>query len=336
MEMMMPASADSVPSATDLYAGKPLAWRISHNMQGCSPSRIDSVIQVHLRQRERHPSQCPDTLEIPGLPARQLNDAAFFTFGRAPKESPFSGDSLYHPELAPHFHGQRGVSLGYQLGRDDYVTGSLLVCLLLLIYSLNHSRYQIVHQLREFFYPPHERSIMRDPISFAPLVTFSTMVMLSVMGGLIMFVVAQNNYNLFLSQVSPYLLLFIYMGTFFLLFFLKRMVQGFVGWVFFTPLQRDSWHQSVDLVGLLQSAAIFPLSMVFLYFRLSPFYAVLVLFGVVIAGKLMLAWRARTILFPRFSLVLHLFVYLCTLEIVPLLALWKILVFITEKLIVKY
>ena len=332
----MITEADSTQTTPSPYAGMPLAWRISHNMQGCSPARIDSVIQVHLRQRERHPSQCPDTLEIPGLPAKRLDESAFFNFGQPQKSGPFTGDSLYHPELPPHPYGRRGVSLGYQLGRDDYVTGSLLVCLVLLNYALHHSRYQIRHLLRDFFYPPHERSIMRDPVSFAPLVTFSTMIMLSVMGGLIMFVVAQTNYNLFLSQVSPYLLLFIYMGIIFLMFLFKRMAQDFVGWVFFTPLQRDSWRQSTELVCLLQSAAIFPLCMVFLYFRLSPFYTVLSLFSVIVLGKLMLAWRARTILFHHFSLILHLFVYLCTLEIVPLLALWKILLLITDKLIVKY
>lgn len=271
-----------------------------------------------------------------GLPLWQADEDFAFNPGQGRKQAPFTGDSLYHPEVSAHAHGRQGISLAYQPGRDDYVTGSLLVCLLLLIYSLNHSRHQIRHQLRDFFYPPHERSIMHVSAGFAPLVTFSATVMLSVLGGLVAFVVAQNNYNLFLSRVSPYRLLFIYMGVFYLMFLLKRMAQGFVGWVFFTPLQRDSWRQSADLVNLLQSAAIFPLSMVFLYFHLLPFYAVLSLICVIVLGKLMLAWRARTILFPRFVLILHLFVYLCTLEIVPLLALWKILLLITEKLIVKY
>ncbi len=329
-------AADSIQIQPQPTVNRPLAWRIANNMQGCSPARIDSVIQVHLRQHERHPSQRPDTLEIPGLPTQPINEAGLYQFGQRSGQNAFAKDSFYRPELPPMSRGQRGVSQAYRVDNDNYVTGSLLVCLLMLVYALNHSRYQLSHQLHEFFYPPHERSNEPRSITFAPIVSFLTTVMLSLMGGLIAFVVAQSRYNLFLSQLSPYLLLFIYMGLFLALFLIKRLAQEFVGWVFFSPLRRSSWRESTSLVGLLQCAAIFPLGMVFLYFRLSPLHTLWSIVAVVGIGKLMLMWRARTILFPHFGLTLHLFVYLCTLEIMPLLALWKIMEFITDNLIVKY
>ena len=57
-----PSTGDSVPEY----------WvtRVVRQMKGCSPAKIDSVIQANLPPRKIKWSQRPDTLEIPGLEGR--------------------------------------------------------------------------------------------------------------------------------------------------------------------------------------------------------------------------------------------------------------------------
>ncbi len=324
------------PHTDSSWVGKPLAWRIAQRMQGCSPARIDSVIQHHLPKRVIHWSQKPDTLEIPGLRGYHTWEVVLDREHPLYDQGYFSDNPMLHAEMQLPGHGRSAEPVPYRLWRDDWVSGILLACTLLLAYALNHSRYQVRMQLHDFFFTPREHPATREANVFAPFVIFISTLLLSLMGGLVVFVVAQSTLNLFLSQVSPYLLLFIYTGCFFAYFLVKRLMQVFVGWVFFNPFQRDTWRETTALVILMQCCAIFPLALVFVYFHLAPIHALWILAGVIVAGKLMLAYKAYAIFFPRLFLVLHLFLYLCTLEIMPLLALGKIMEFITDNLILKY
>ncbi len=329
-------TVSATPQRDSTWASKPLAWRITQNMQGCSPARIDSVIQHHLPKRTIRWSQQPDTLEIPGLEGYYTWQVALNGNRPVYDQGFFRDNPLLHAEVELPNHGRTAEPVPYALWRDDWVSGSLLACALLLAYALRHSRYQLRKQLHDFFYKPHERPTMREAIVFDPFVVFISTLLLSLMGGMVAFVVAQNTLNLFLSQVSPYLLLFIYLGCFMGYFLMKRVMEGFVNWVFFDRLQRSHWRETSALVVLLQCCAILPLALVFVYFRLTPVHALWALAGVIVTAKAMLAYKAYRILFPRLFLVFHLFLYLCTLEIMPLLAFGKILEFVTDNLIFKY
>lgn len=58
-----------LPSAQD-SASEYWVARVVRQMKGCSPSKIDSVIQANLPPRKIKWSQRPDTLEIPGIEGR--------------------------------------------------------------------------------------------------------------------------------------------------------------------------------------------------------------------------------------------------------------------------
>jgi hypothetical protein len=50
----------------------------------------------------------------------------------------------------------------------------------------------------------------------------------------------------------------------------------------------------------------------------------------------LLLYKTFLIFFPKFYGTLHLIVYFCTLEIMPLLAVFKVLIRVTDELIVKF
>ncbi len=87
---------------------------------------------------------------------------------------------------------------------------------------------------------------------------------------------------------------------------------------------------------IVESILMYGIIVIGVYFGLMPkniFYAAL---SVIIAIKSLLLYKAHQIFFPEIHGSLHLFVYFCTLELVPLLAIARILMWITDLLIVNY
>lgn len=331
------AQTDSLGNPAETGPRGTLAWRISQRMQGCSPQLIDSVIQAHIPRRERVLSTRPDTLEIPGLKGRLPYDVSLSDIEHTFHIGFFKDSPLYHPELVPSQRGQRAVPRPYQLWRDDWVTGSLLLSLVLLIYVINRTRRQFVLQAKDFFFPPKDRpTLFAKKTSFESHSILFIIFLISLMGGFIAFVYAQHTLNLFLSQVSPYLLLFIYTGCFLAYFFVKRTMTHFVNWVFFNKSQQKHWKESTAFLISLECYLFFPLVLIFVYFKISILHTLLTSGILLFITKILLLYRCYSIFFPKIYCLFHLFAYLCALELMPLAALWKSLVFITDNLIIRY
>jgi len=314
-----------------------LAWRITQNMKGCSPQQIDSVIQIHIPQRKQQRSTRPDTLEIPGLKGKKpyvmtTDDLeSVYTLGY------FKDNPLLHPELRVTHHGRSAVPVPYMLWRDDWVASVLLFSFVLLIYVVGQLKHQFVQQAKNFFFPVKNRpTLFAEETSFESHAVFFMIFLLSLLGGLLSFVYAQYTLNLFLSQVSPYLLLFIYTGCFLSYFILKQILSSFVNWVFFEKHQQEQWKESSNFLISIECVLIFPLALVFVYFNISVIHTIIILGIILLFAKILLVYKCYSLFFPKIYGLFHLFAYLCALELVPLLALWKSLTFITENLIIKY
>ena len=147
----------------------------------------------------------------------------------------FQGDSLMHPEVKAGHTGFEGVLRPYRLLHDDWVTLSVLLCFVLLVVIQKRIRSYIVSQAKEFFLP--SKNITRKENSnnnserFIPLLL---MLVISIMGGLGVYMYTQSQQHLFLGLMSPYLLIGIYTGIWILYFILKTILSGFVNWFFLT------------------------------------------------------------------------------------------------------
>ena len=314
-----------------------LAWRITQNMKGCSPQRIDSVIQANIPKRELHRSTRPDTLEIPGLKGRKSYAVSADDYEQVYTLGYFKDNPMLHPELQVSPHGHIAVPVPYKLWRDDWVAGVLLFTFILLVYVINHLRRQFVQQAKDFFFPIQNHPIQpEEETSFESHAVFFMIFLLSLLGGLLSFVYAQYSLNLFLSQVSPYLLLFIYTGCFLSYFLLKRLLTNFVNKTFFEKSQQKQWTAASDFLISIECSLIFPLALVFVYFNISIIHTLIILGIILFLAKILLIYKCYSLFFPKIYCLFHLFAYLCALELMPLLALWKSLTFITGNLIIKY
>jgi len=344
---------DSLTTRTDTLSGGPgfasgqdslpvrhgfSVWRIYQQMPGCTPQQLDSAVQANLPVRERVLSTRPDTLSLPGLPGRKGYEVT-----RTQQFDPqqyagfFRDNTTLHPELPYRSFGESAVSLPYMLRNDNLVTGSLLVCLILLVYAVNKTRRQLVQQTKKFFFAPRQRSRM-----FAAETSIESSsrrylyLQLCILGGVMIFAYSQNKYDNFLGQLSPRMLLLTYLAGFFVCILGKRLLISFVNWVLFPKNKQKTWNDIYSYIVSVESIVFFPLALAYVYFQLSYETALSLFIFIFFIIKILLAFKTYYIFFRKSYGLFHLFVYLCALEVMPLLAIWKTLAIVTDSLIVKY
>ncbi len=314
-----------------------IAWRISQNMSGLPAEKIDSAIQANMPRRIHQRSARPDTLGLPGLPGHKAYEVSLDKYKGLHTEGFFKDNPLMRPELEFRQHGYSADPIPYALWRDDWVTGSLLLSFLLLIYIVSRARHQFVLQARNFFYTPQnvETSFAKD-ITFESRAVLLMSIMLSLLGGFMAYAYSQYTLDLFLSQISPYFLLFIYFGCFLLYFAVKSIAYAFVNWVFFGRAQRKLWSDARSFVLSIECLLFFPAVLVFVYFDVSIRHMAGILIAFLLLAKCLLAYKCFTIFFREIYCLLHFIVYFCALEVVPIIALLQSLTYITGNLIIKY
>ena len=249
----------------------------------------------------------------------------------------FQGDSLLHPEVEIKQMGFSGIPRSYQLWRDDWVTLFVLICFLLLVVVLKKTRFNITAQTKDFFFPSKNAQKEEKAENNNSLQTsLFMMFILSIMGGLGMFVFTQNHLDLFLGQISPYMLIALYIGIWVIYFLTKVILSSFVNWIFFDKTKRKLWQKAVFYLTTAESLLFIPVIIVTVYFNLPANISLWIIVAIGLLIKILLLYKTFLIFFSKFYGTLHLIVYFCTLEIMPLLVVFKILIRVTDELIVKF
>lgn len=275
----------------------------------------------------------PDTLAALGTSAQLADVSRLVDFD----EGYFKDNAMLHPEVPHRNVGHSAVPMPYLLSHDDLVTGSLLLCFLILVYVLNKTRRQLTQQTKDFFSAPKERTglfAVETTIESRSrlFITFQ----LCLMGGLLVFAYAQYSLDIFLGQISPRLLLGLYVCCFIAYFVAKRILSAFVNWIFFPKSQQKLWDDSYSYLVSVESLLLFPFALIFVYFNLPFEKGIWMFLFIILITKILLTFKTLKIFFPKCYGLFHLFAYLCALELMPMLALWKSLAYITDILIVKY
>ena len=243
------------------------------------------------------------------------------------------GNPYIHPELPYRSHGANGQLLPYAPYRDDLVVGSLLLCMLLLTFVFNKMRKMLHQQAKDFFYKPKEHkssnsveSVIRkySRLSFVMLLCF--------LGGLVMFSYAQQHLHFFPTDVSSSTLLSIFVGSFVIYFLVKHLLSAFVNWIFFPKSKQKLWREGETYLISVETLFLFPLILVVVFLSPKVENIAIVFLTILLTIKFLLAFKTYQIFFNKSYCLLHLFMYLCALELMPLLALWRALVIMTESI----
>ena len=134
--------------------------------KNATPAQQDSMIRAHIKPSEIHWSEMPDTLHLPGHEAgKSFRDVSLPQYYR---ESFFSKDSLFHPELKGGRLGVAGDPVPYTVAGDSFITSLLLVCFLLACIAFSKSKHFVIRQAKTFFRTPRIPVLLRvADLSFA-------------------------------------------------------------------------------------------------------------------------------------------------------------------------
>ena len=298
-----------------------------------TPEQQDSAIQSWFQPGEIHYSEQPDTLHLPGHDKghnpREIHIPDYN------KERFLADDSLYHPELAHEPYGIAGDPIPYNISNDNVISSLLLGCFVMTLLAFAISKNFVVQQIKDFFYIPTREDI-KIPTSSELIALFyfalQTCLLLSMA---YFFYVKAHVADTFVFAEE-----YLFIGLLFIITLgytiLKYPLYTLVNYTFFVGKNNGQWLHTLLLLSAVEGALLFPAVLFQSYFDIplqnTVFYAVFVL----ILVKILTFYKCFVIFFRKNGLFLQIILYFCTLEIIPLLALWGGLGIITNALTINY
>lgn len=229
-----------------------------------------------------------------------------------------------------------GLPLQYGFLRNPWVQGCLLLAFLLLVCLFAWYRKYMKAQLISFFVPgnnPKQQSLIKTSVE--RYVPFFLIVTECVVCGLLLFSYAGTFFDFQLGILPPSLVLLSCILSFALYNLVRWMVYAFVNWIFFQPAHRKRWNDGFSLLSTLESLSLFPILVVSIHFNLSFDDMLMMLLVTYSLLRFLLLYNSYRIFFGKLYGIVHLFAYLCTLELLPLASLWGIMQVLSNVLIVK-
>ena len=317
------------PKPHELTPKEVLSWLPAN----ATPAQQDSAIQRHIKISEIHWSEQPDTLHMPGHPkGKSFRDASLPQYYR---ESFFSKDSLFHPELTGGRLGVAGDPVPYSIASDNLITGLLLGCFILALLALAKSREFIIRQAKNFFYVQRANTTEITETSGELWVQMYLIVQTCLLFSVIFFSWQRTDVtDTFIFD--QYQVIGIYTGVIAGYFIFKMILYWGVGSVFFESKKIEQWSKSFLFLIAGEGLLLFPLVMLLSYFDISIRSAVIYTLIVVIFVKILTFYKTYLIFFQKKGLILQNFLYLCALEIVPLFLLGGALTLINSFLKVNF
>jgi hypothetical protein len=238
----------------------------------------------------------------------------------------FQGDTLLHAETLYRPLGFAITSTPFCLRYDGWSGLLLLLCLLLAVGLTLRLRKKLPELLRSVFFPIPGK--MDDPTKDDPLCCSTHLLaicLLSLTAAIVTFSYTQSNVEYYPFPEMPYILL---MGLFFLwfsYFVVKRLMNGFVNWIFFRKEKIFTWKRAYTFLLVAEAAFFLVLALAVVFLPISSVGMLFMALVLVFFVKIILLFKTYQIFFSKIYGILHLIVYFCILEVIPLLVLQQML-----------
>lgn len=244
--------------------------------------------------------------------------------------------ALQHCKETPCTNGMAGEPIPYQLRNDFAVTGIVFLCFFLAVYALKNGKKYLYQHIKSFFRHKERAGLFDDTSNFNIRYTLNLGSISCISAGLFVYDFFSKTEPFLFQIVSHYVILFIYIFCVLLTVTGKALLYQFINWVFFDKERNKAWISAYfDLLSGI-SLVLFPLSLLVVYFNLDFHFSKTFVLTAVISFKILLFYKCIRNFFNHFHGILHLILYFCTLEIIPLLFLWKGLIYINNILILKF
>ena len=298
-----------------------------------TPAQQDSAIQANIKPSKISWSNRPDTLHLPGHPIgksfKDINLPQYY------KESFFSKDSLFHPELAGGRVGVSGDSVPYAVANDYLITSILLGCFILATIALSKSKPFIIRQAKSFFYVPRGVTTSLTETAGEIRSQFFFVLQTCLLLSLILFFYTRTlGSETFV--VEHYQVIGLYAIGFFAYYLFNAFVYWFANWVFFDWKRNDQWMKTKLFLVSMEGVILFPIVMLLAYFDLSVSSAVIYSIVIVSLVKILTLYKLSVIFFHQRGSFLQIILYFCALEVIPMFVMWGVFDAINDYLKVNY
>ena len=223
----------------------------------------------------------------------------------------------------------------YNVGNDNVVAGTLIVCFALAMIASSMSRNFIARQIKNLFHRPSRSANIVETgheVRFQAFLVVQTALLLSITYYL--FTRTTNSGNDICD--SPILAVGIFFGIFLSYFLLKNLLYTIVNWVYFDRRSNQQWSQLTLFLVSAEGVIIYPAVLLMIYFGLSAQYTLIYAATIVSLIKLLLFYQGYIIFFKRTAVSMQIILYFCTLELMPLMALVGILVYTNNYLTIIF
>lgn len=252
------------------------------------------------------------------------------------KETFFAKDTLLHSEIQGGRYGIAGDPVPYSVRTDNVLTPVLILGILMLAFCVRRSSRFFAFQMKNFFHVVRSGSMLERESASEKRYLFYAEIYTALILALVFFFYAKEYISDTYVTYSEYTLMGIFLGSFLLYFLFEHMLQLAVNKVFFTPYQTSQWNTTKMMTTTWAGILLTPMLLLMTYFGLSVENSLIYTLSVIIFTKILLIYKCFQIFFRKKGAFLQIFLYFCTLEIIPPLILWGILVIIANYLKVNY
>lgn len=302
--------------------------------RNATPAQQDSAIQAHFKPSEIHWSEHPDTLHLPGHDAGV--DLMKSELPQYYREGFFSKDSMFHPELQGGRYGVAGDPVPYTVHNDNIITSLLLACFIFSVIAFANARRFIIRQAKDFFYLPHEGTTEFTETSNEFRFQLVLVLITSLIIAILFFFYTLRYIGETFVLSSQYTLITIFLGITVGYFLLKVGLYTFVNQVFFDGKRNQQWIKALLFIVSIEGVLLFPALVFGAYFELDTNKVITYVIIAVVIVKLLTIYKCYIIFFRRNVVHLQIILYFCTLEMIPLLAYWGVLVITANYLKINF
>ena len=298
-----------------------------------TPAQQDSAIQAWFQPGEIHYSDQPDTLHLPGHDAGrnllEVNVPQYY------KENYFAKDTLYHPELNGGRSGVAGDPIPYSIRNDNVITCLLLACFIFSLIAYSVCKQFVLNELKDFFYFNKQRNSIQETSTEIKALLFM-MVQTCLLLALLYFFYVREFVSTSFILPDENLLVAIFTAVFIGYFIVKSLFYYGVNSVFFENKRNLQWTRTLIFIGAIEGILLFPEVFLLAYFDISTLFVIYYTIIALVLVKFLTFYKCYIIFFRQNDFYLQIFLYFCTLEIVPMFALWGGLSAIVNALIINF
>lgn len=232
--------------------------------------------------------------------------------------------------------GFEGMPLPYSPRTDDVVALILLTCFFLSSFALARSKKFLSQQAKDFVLHRERTSIFA--VSTAADVRYLLLLVLQtcILSGICIFNYFNDVQPALMEEVSPRLLLGVYILACLLYLLFKWMLYSFLGWVFFDKNRTSLWLESYSTLIYYLGFSLFPFVLFLVYFDLKIIFLVSIGLFLIIFTKILMFYKWIKLFCNNLYGVLLLILYFCALEIIPCFIVYRGVLQVNDYLIINF